>query len=142
VKDAFLGKEGAFNNYKVLVADFFELHEQGDFHATAGVELTRRGFNYTVVDDYDEFVYYSKYFDIIWLISSDEVDDDEDYGLFLDALDRLFNSKKNFFVWADNTPYVTTANIFLERFFNGMRVKGNYKGTRILTGARNGTTIG
>jgi hypothetical protein len=55
------------------------LHESGDFECTAGAELTRDGFGYKIVDDEEEFVEDACAYDIIWIISAHEFDDDEDY---------------------------------------------------------------
>jgi hypothetical protein len=121
-------KEEAFGKYKVLVADFQELHEIGEFEATAGAELVKNGFGYKIIDDEEDFVEDASQYDIIWIISSHEFDDDDDYQQYLKTTDRLFNEKKSFYIWADNSPYTVHANIFLERHFDGMRLSGNFRG--------------
>lgn len=94
--------------------------------------MTRDGFGYKIVDDEEEFVEDACAYDIIWIISAHEFDDDEDYQCYLRTIDQLFAMKKHFYIWADNSPYTVHANIFLERFFDGMRLSGNWKGQEII----------
>jgi hypothetical protein len=48
-KERFLGREGAFGEFRILIGYFSPMQYCGGFEATAGQELKKRGFNYTLV---------------------------------------------------------------------------------------------
>lgn len=56
-----------------------------------------------------------------------------DENKFLSALHKfVFEEKKSLYIGADNDPYFTHANMFLEKYFTGMKLTGDYIGTQMI----------
>ena len=41
--------------------------------------------------------------------------------------------KRSLYLWTDNDPLYYKTNLILDKFFDGMKMKGNYYGEQILT---------
>ena len=95
-------------------------------------ELTRRGFKYTLVHTDKEFIEKLDNFDIAWILDLDPFDTRLTNDL-LKSLDVFFKDSKSLYIWADNDPLFYRSNIILQHYFNGMNLKGNFYGDKILT---------
>ena len=42
-------------------------------------------------------------------------------------------AKKSLFLWSDNEPLFNYTNLILKKYFDGMEMKGNYKGDKIIS---------
>lgn len=69
-KEKFLGKEGAFSAYKILIGYFYNFDYDGGVDGVPGAELKKRGFNYDVERDFDKFTNRIMDYDIVWIIAS------------------------------------------------------------------------
>ena len=42
-------------------------------------------------------------------------------------------ANKGLFLWSDNDPLFWETNLILDKYFNGMEMRGNYLGNMIIT---------
>lgn len=41
--------------------------------------------------------------------------------------------KKSVFLWSDNDPLYVESNLFLEKYFSGMKMVGDFHGNKLIT---------
>lgn len=129
-KERFLGREGMFTAYKVIVGCFYDFTYYRGFEVTAGEELKKRGFSYDLVTDENRFLDTLMNYDIAWIISSHEVSSDE--RRFAERVTEFMKAKKSLFLWVDNTPFTAHANAILKANFDGMFMEGDYEGGKTI----------
>ncbi|EGR31714.1 hypothetical protein IMG5_103580 [Ichthyophthirius multifiliis] len=83
-KEKFLGKEGAFGEFKVLIGFFSESF--WGFDKNALQELKRRGFRYDLVKKDEEFITKLNDYDIAWIIDVNPIDQKNQEKLILEFI--------------------------------------------------------
>ena len=71
-------------------------------------------------------------FDIAWILDTNSFDISLKNDLFK-SLDVFFKDSKSLYLWADNDPYYLRCNLILQHYFNGMHLKGDFYGDKIIT---------
>jgi hypothetical protein len=139
-----LGKDGAFNDFSVLVGCFYyEIPASWD--RNAGKALAQKGFRVTFTKDERDFIHQLKSkennFDVTWIISSSSSTlSAEEQKDFISAVLNFHRSGRGLFIYGDNDPWYLHANWILPEIA-GTRLVGNTPGQRVL-GYGNGKVPG
>jgi len=125
-----LGVEGAFGRFGILIGLFFHRKEISD---NIGTALREKGFRVEFARTEKEF---SEKLDINqydqgWIISHKEVKPQEEKN-FVATCRTFHENGGGLAIWADNTPFVKSANLILQDLFQ-TTMEGNTPGRKVLT---------
>jgi len=126
-----LGKDGAFNDFSVLVGIFYS-EVATNWESNAGAALRKKGFRVTVTTDEANFVAQLRLLrhDVAWFVSGLSMSFNE--AEFRDAVLAFHRDKRGLFIFGDNDPYFVQANAVLPAIA-GCRLIGNKAGGRNMT---------
>jgi hypothetical protein len=130
-----LGKDGAFNDFSILVGCFYS-EVYGSWNTNAGKSLSQKGFRVTITTDEREFIKQLKSngsnFDVTWIISNNysplshtEIQD------FKSAVLDYHRSGRGLFIYGDNAAWYLHANWVLPEIV-GTTLIGDTPGGRVL----------
>jgi len=130
-KEYDLGKDGAFNDFSVLVGCFY--HEvETVWSSNAGAALAKKGFRVDFTNKEEEFIQklLKKEHDVAWIISTQSSSCSAEE--FKKAVVSFHESGRGLFIWGDNHPYYVQANIVLPDIV-GTKLVGMTPGERVLS---------
>ncbi|CAF1357620.1 unnamed protein product [Adineta steineri] len=131
-----LGRDGAFKDFNILIAQFYVDTQFNDAAMKIVTDaLSVKGFQVKHVKTEDECIkeLASNRYEIAWIISTNRIQN----GNFISALTKYHSSGGAIFLFADNAPYVCHASEFLRTKF-GISVEGDYYGGKTMTYKENG----
>lgn len=131
-----LGKDGAFNNYSILIAQFYQDSQFDDKAMQVPIDtLKAKGFQVSHVKNEQECIRELKTnrYAVAWIISTASITQHD----FISALTTFHHEGGALFLFADNVPYICHASEFLKLKF-GITLDGSYMGYKTLTFIENG----
>ena len=131
-----LGKDGAFQGFNVLIAQFYSDFQFNDTAMQKPIlELQTKGFQVKHVKTENDCIreLNSNIYQIAWIISTLTIQNDTFNQTLLD----FHSNGGSIFLFADNTPYVCHASEFLNKKF-GITLDGGYYGSKTMTYKENG----
>jgi len=126
-----LGKDGAFNDFSVLVGCFyFEVAQV--WENNAGAALSKKGFKVSYTTKEEEFIkeLKKKEHDVAWIISSSSSSCSA--SEFRKAVMSFHESGRGLFIFGDNAPYFVQANLVLPDIV-GTKLVDMTPGNRVLS---------
>lgn len=131
-----LGKDGAFKDFSILIAQFYQDGQFNDTTIKIPIDALKvKGFQVKHVKSENECIseFQSNRHQIVWIISTSSIQN----SAFISALTNYHSAGGAVFLFADNIPFVCHASEFLKAKFN-ITLDGNYQGSQTLTYAENG----
>ncbi|CAF3934269.1 unnamed protein product [Rotaria sordida] len=131
-----LGKDGAFKDFSILIAQFYQDGQFNDTAIKVPIDALKvKGFQVKHVKSENECIseFQSNRHQIAWIISTSSIQN----SAFISALTKYHSSGGAVFLFADNVPFVSHAAEFLKAKF-GIILEGDYYGSKTLTYMENG----
>jgi len=141
-----LGADGAFSDFSILVGCFYS-EVLANWHTNAGSALKKKGFRVEITDRLGKFLKELDHkdmksfpYDVVWMISGSQDVGKDDARRLRKRLSAVSRSGRGLFIFGDNAPYITHANVVLPHVA-GCVLTGNTPGARVL-GYGNGEVPG